>query len=279
MNMLIDSHCHLQFPQFQDDRVQVLERAWQAGLSAIVVVGTDADASRQALALAEAHPNVFATVGWHPHQAAQFNDQGRLALRRLAESPKAVAVGETGLDFYRRLSPPEEQRAVFQQMLDMAGELGLPVVIHSRAAEEETFAILSGWAAQVKGPGAQERPLGVVHCFSGDLALALRYVQLGFLISIAGSLTYPNSDRLASVVAGLPLERLVVETDAPYLTPQSMRGRRNEPSFLVETVGRIAEIRAQTVREVAEQTSANAAALYGITQAGGSGPPKKKGAL
>jgi TatD DNase family protein len=276
MNMLIDSHCHLQFPQFQDDRVQVLERAWQAGLSTIVVVGTDADASQQALALAEAHPNLFATVGWHPHQAAQFDDQARLALRQLAESPKAVAVGEIGLDFYRRLSPPEDQRAVFQQMLDIAAELGLPVVIHSRAAEQETFAILLGWAAQVKAEWPQERPLGVVHCFGGDLALALRYVQLGFLISIAGSITYPNANRLASVVAGLPLERLLVETDAPYLTPQSMRGRRNEPSFLVETVGRIAEIRAQTVREVAGQTSANAAALYGIAQAAGSGPVEEK---
>lgn len=277
--MLIDSHCHLHFPQFQDDRAQVLERAWQAGLSTIVVVGTDADCSRRALALAEEHPNVFATVGWHPHQAAQFDDQGRLALRRLAESPKAVAIGEIGLDFYRRLSPPETQRAVFQQMLDMAGELSLPVVIHSRAAEEETFAIISGWASQMKGQGHQERPLGVVHCFGGDLALALRYVQLGFLISIPGSITYPNADRMASVVAGLPLERLLVETDAPYLTPQSRRGRRNEPSFLMETVGRIAEIRAQTVREVADKTGANAAALYGIAQAGDTGPAEKAEAL
>jgi len=278
MNMLIDSHCHLQFPQFQDDRIQVLERAWQAGLSALVLVGTDADCSQRALALAESHPNLFATVGWHPHQAAQFDDQGRLALRRLAESPKVVAVGEIGLDFYRRLSPSEDQQAVFQQMLDMAGELSLPVVIHSRAAEEDTFAILSAWAAQVRAQWPQERPLGVVHCFSGDLALALRYVQLGFLISIAGSVTYPNSDRLASVVAGLPLERLLVETDAPYLTPQSRRPQRNEPPFLIETVGRIAEIRAQTVREVAGQTSANAAALYGI-QASGSGPAEEKEAL
>jgi TatD DNase family protein len=276
MTMLIDSHSHLQFPQFQDDRLQVLERAWQAGLSAIVLVGTDAGCSQQALSLAESHPNLFATVGWHPHEAAQFDDRAGLALRRLAESPKAVAVGEIGLDFYRNLSPPETQRAVFQQMLDLAAELRLPVVIHSRSAEDETFAILSGWAAQVKGQWPQERPLGVVHCFSGDLALALRYVQLGFLISIAGNVTYSNADRLASVVAGLPLERLLVETDAPYLTPQSRRGRRNEPSFLVETVGRIAEIRAQTVREVAEQTSANAAAFYGIAQPGGSAPAEKE---
>ncbi len=270
MTMLIDSHCHLQFAQFNDDRAQALDRAWQAGLSAIVVVGTDADASERALALAEAHPNVFATVGWHPHQAAEFDDRQRLIMRRLAESPKTVAVGEIGLDFYRKLSPPEAQRAVFQQMLDMAGELRLPVVVHSRAAEDEVFAILSGWAAQVKGQWPQDRPLGVVHCFGGDLALALRYVQLGFLVSIAANVTYPNAGRLASVVAGLPLERLLVETDAPYLTPQSMRPQRNEPSFLVETVGRIAEIRAQTVREVAEQTSANAAALYGIALANAS---------
>jgi TatD DNase family protein len=279
MTMLIDSHCHLQFPQFQDDRAQVLERAREAGLSAIVVVGTDADASQQALALAEAHPNVFATVGWHPHQAAEFDDEQRLALRRLAESPKAVALGEIGLDFYRRLSPPEKQRAVFQQMLDLAGELRLPVVIHSRDAEDEAFAILSGWAAQVKGQWPQERPLGVLHCFGGDLALALRYVQLGFLISIAANVTYPNAHRLASVVAGLPLERLLVETDAPYLTPQSMRPQRNEPSFLLETIGRIAEIRAQTVGEVAEQTSANAAALYGIAQGSASEPGEEREAL
>jgi TatD DNase family protein len=276
MTMLIDSHCHLQFPQFQDDRLQVLERAWQAGLSAMVLVGTDADCSQQALSLAESHPNLFASVGWHPHQAAQFDERAGLALRRLAESPKAVAVGEIGLDFYRKLSPPDTQRAVFQEMLDLAAELGLPVVIHSRSAEDETFAILSGWAAQVKGQWPQERPLGVVHCFSGDLALALRYVQLGFLVSIAGNVTYSNAARLASVVAGLPLERLLVETDAPYLTPQSRRGRRNEPSFLLETVGKIAEIRAQTVREVADQTSANAAAFYGIAPAGGSGPAEKE---
>jgi TatD DNase family protein len=276
MTMLIDSHCHLQFPQFQDDRLQVLERAWQAGLSAIVLVGTDADCSQQALSLAESHPDLFATVGWHPHQAAQFDDRAGLALRSLAESSKAVAVGEIGLDFYRNLSPPETQRAVFQQMLDLAAELRLPVVIHSRSAEDETFAIVSGWAAQVKGQWPQERPLGVVHCFGGDLALALRYVQLGFLISIAANVTYPSADRLASVVAGLPLERLVVETDAPYLAPQSRRGRRNEPSYLLETVGRIAKIRAQTVREVADQTSANAAALYGIAQAGSFGPAGKE---
>ncbi|MDP2949613.1 MAG: TatD family hydrolase [Chloroflexota bacterium] len=265
--MLIDSHCHLQFPHFQDDRQEVLERAWQAGLSTIVVVGTDVETSQRALALAEAAENVFATIGCHPHEAAHLDDDGRQTLSHLARSPKVVALGEIGLDFYRNLSPPREQRAVFQQMLDIAGELRLPVIIHSRAAEEETFAILSQWASQVRPQWPQHRPLGVMHCFGGELALALRYAQFGFLVSIPGSVTYPNSDRLTAVVAGLPLERMLIETDAPYLAPRPARGQRNEPAFLVHTAGKIAELRAQTVREVAERTAANAATLFGLPAA------------
>lgn len=258
--MLIDSHCHLQFPQFQHDRLQVVERAWQADLSAIVVVGTGAEDSRQAVALAESDERLFACVGCHPHGAASLDEAGRRALRRLAASPKAVAIGEIGLDFYRNLSPPDVQRAVFQEMLDLAGELSLPVVIHARQADEETFAILSRWAENVRHlPGV---PLGVLHCFSGDLTLALRYHELGFLISLAGTVTYPNAGRLATVAAGLPLDAILVETDAPYLAPQAHRGRRNEPAYLKKTVARIAELRGQTPRQVAERTAANAAALF-----------------
>ena len=266
--MLIDSHCHLQFPQLRADRPQVLERAWQTGLTAIVVVGTDVEASRQAVALAESDDRLFASVGCHPHSAAALDEAGRKALRHLASSPKAVAIGEIGLDFYRNLSPPDDQRAVFEEILHLAGELGLPVVIHSRQAEEETFAILSRWARQVRR--AEGGPLGVLHCFSGDLSLALRYHELGFLISIAGNVTYPNAGRLATVAAGLPPDFMLVETDAPYLTPQSMRPQHNEPSFLTETVARIAELRGQSPREVGERTAANAAALFRLPQ--GVGP-------
>jgi TatD DNase family protein len=204
--MLIDSHCHLHFPQFRDDRPQVLERAWQAGLSALVMVGTDAEDSRRAVALAESDQRLFACVGCHPHSAAALDEAGRAALRSLASSPKAVAIGEIGLDFYRNLSPPDQQRAVFQEMLDLAAELGLPVVIHARQADEETFAILSRWAGQVRqsqGP----RLLGILHCFSGDLTLALRYHELGFLISLAGTVTYPNAGHLAAVAAACPWTR------------------------------------------------------------------------
>lgn len=267
MTMLIDSHCHLQFPQFRGDRPQVLERTRRAGLTAIVVVGTDVEASRQAVALAESDDGLFACVGCHPHGAAALDEAGRKALRRLASSPKAVAIGEIGLDFYRNLSPPDDQRAVFQEMLHLAGDLGLPVVIHSRQAEEETLAMLSRWAEQARQP--EGHPLGVMHCFSGDLTLALRYRELGFLVSMAGNVTYPNADRLAAVAAGLPLDAMLVETDAPYLTPQSMRPQRNEPSFLTETVARIAELRGQSPREIGERTAANAAALFHLPRAVG----------
>ena len=262
--MLIDSHCHLQFPQFRHDRPQALERAWQAGLSAVVVVGTDAEDSRQAVALAESDERLFACVGCHPHSAAALDEAGRATLRSLASSPKAVAIGEIGLDFYRNLSPPDEQRAVFQEMLDLAGELGLPVVIHARQADEDTFAILSRWAGQVRR--SEGRPLGVLHCFSGDLTLALRYHELGFLISLAGTVTYPNASHLATVAAGLPPDTILVETDAPYLAPQGHRGRRNEPAYLKETVARIAELRGQSPQQVGERTAANAAALFGLPQ-------------
>jgi len=263
--MLIDSHCHLQFPQFRDDRPQVLERAWQAGLAAVVVVGTDVEDSRQAVALAESDERLFACVGCHPHSAAALDEAGRATLRSLASSPKVVAIGEIGLDFYRNLSPPDEQRAVFQEMLDLAGELGLPVVIHARQADEDTFAILSRWAGHVRR--SEGRPLGVLHCFSGDLTLALRYHELGFLISLAGTVTYPNAGQQAGVAAGLPLDTILIETDAPYLAPQNHRGRRNEPAYLEETVARIAELRGHSPPQVGERTAANAAVLFGLPQA------------
>jgi len=263
--MLIDSHCHLHFPQFEHDRPQALERAWQGGLSAVVVVGTDAEDSRRAVALAETDQRLFACIGCHPHGAAALDEAGRATLRSLASSPKVVAIGEIGLDFYRNLSPPDEQRAVFQEMLDLAGELNLPVVIHARQADEETFAILSRWAHQIRP--SQPQPLGVLHCFSGDLTLALRYRELGFLISLAGPVTYPNAGPLATVAAGLPLDAILVETDAPYLAPQEHRGRRNEPVYLEKTVARIAELRGHSPDHVAEHTAANAISLFRLPQA------------
>lgn len=262
--MPVDSHCHLQFPHFADDRQQVIERAREARVFSMVVVGTDIETSRQARALAEIHEDMFATVGCHPHEAARLDQRGRRFLRALAESPNVVAIGEIGLDFYRNLSPPETQRAVFQQMLELANELRLPVAIHARAADEEAFAILSDWVPQVRPRWPRRRPIGVMHCFGGDLALARRYIDLGFLISIPGTVTYPNAERVAAVASSLPLECLLVETDAPYLTPQSRRGQRNEPSFLVETIETIAALRGQSAEEVSDRTAENAVALFAL---------------
>lgn len=273
--MLIDAHAHLHDALFDADRSAVLQQAWSAGVSAIITVGTDLAESHKAVALAQQQPCVYATVGVHPHDAKTVTPATLMELATLAHRPKVVAIGETGLDFYRMLSPREAQVEAFTSQLRLAAELGLPVVIHSRDAHEETFAILQAWAAE---QNSIRLPLGVLHCYSGDLDLALRYVELGFFISIAGPVTYPKNAALQHVAAVLPLSSLVVETDCPYLPPQTRRGRRNEPAYLVETVQRIADLRGLPFQRVAEETAANARRLFRIEMrtAADVGPPAGK---
>lgn len=268
--MLVDSHAHIQFPQFAADRESVLERAWQAGLTAIVVVGTNIDSSQAAIAMAGEDPRLYATVGVHPHHAATLTDDGLGLLSHLVQAPRVVALGETGLDFYRNLSPRDVQVRAFQQQLALAGERDLPVVVHSRDADAETYTILAQWA---RG----SRPLGVMHCFGGDLDLALRYIELGFFISVSGTVTYPKADRVAQVVASIPLDWILAETDCPYLTPQSRRGRRNEPALIAEIVAKIASLRGISAEEVAERTSHNAARLFGLKLEGREQITRRKG--
>lgn len=260
---LVDSHCHLQDPKYDEDREAVIQRARVAGVSPLVVIGDDMKASRRGVDLAESVEDIYATVGVHPHEAEALTVQDLDMLSRLAESPKVVAIGEIGLDFYRNLSPPDDQRRAFQQQLDLARELNLPVVIHSRDASDETFEVLATYAGYDRQDWSADRPIGVMHCFAGDLALALRYVDLGFAISIPGTVTYPDAKRLQAVAQALPLRSMVIETDAPYLAPQSHRGRRNEPAYLAETAGFIASLRGESVAQVAEGTAATAARLFG----------------
>ncbi len=262
--MLVDSHCHLQDPQFDGDRHAVLDRARQAGVSALVVIGTDLESSRLAVDLADSHQNVYASVGIHPHNAKDMTRHDVDALWRLADSPKVVAIGEIGLDFYRKLSRAEAQRRAFLQQLELARALSLPVVVHSRQADENTYDIIAAYEEQALPEWPKDRPLGVMHCFAGDLMLALRYIQIGFMISITGTCTYPNADRVCAVAAGIPLRWMAVETDAPYLPPQSQRGRRNEPAYLAETVSRIAELRGETFEQVASGTALAAAWLFAL---------------
>jgi len=258
MVLLADTHTHLDFPQFDDDREQVIERALAAGVKAMINVGADLASSRAAVALAEAHPQIHAAVGVHPHDAKTLTDDVLKELEALASYPKVIAIGEIGLDFYRDLSPRDQQRRAFQQQLALASKTGKPVIIHDRQAHKEVMAILRRW---VEGG---HQPRGVLHCFSGDLAMAQEAIELGFYISIAGPVTFQNARRLRELVHQLPLEKLLIETDCPYLTPDPYRGKRNEPAYVKFVAQEVARIKGLSLEEVARVTSDNARALFAL---------------
>lgn len=262
---LFDSHAHVQDAAFDLDRDEVIERAWNAGLTGMLVLGTNLNTSEEAIALAATHTGLYAAAGCHPHFAEDMDEASLVKLAALAAGPSAAVVGEIGLDFYRDLSPREQQLAVFQRQLEAAAETARPVAVHCRDARDAMLPILQVWSQRVGGSLPDGRPLGVMHYFSGDVELAQRYVELGFLISIHCSITYPKSEQLAAVALQLPLSTLVVETDSPYGAPQSQRGRRNEPAHVIEAVRRIAELRNEPIEYVAEATTENALRLLGAT--------------
>jgi len=253
---LIDSHAHLDHSQLRGDLEGVLQRAGEAGIRAILSVGCDLQSSRDNVALARQHEQVYATVGIHPHDAGDWNEQAGAELRRLAADPKVVAIGEIGLDYYYDRAPREVQRAAFRGQLRLARELGKPVVIHDRDAHAEVLQILREERAGENG--------GVLHCFSGDLAMARECLELGFFISFTGTLTYPKNAAAREIVAVLPLERLLVETDCPYLAPQTYRGKRNEPAYVRHTAEEIARIKGLSLEDVARITSLNVHRLFGF---------------
>jgi TatD DNase family protein len=266
--MLVDSHCHLQDPKFDADHDAVLQRARDAGVSTLVVVGYDIPSSRLAVAMADSNENMYAAVGVHPHDSKAVTPHDIDTLSRLADSSRVVAIGEIGLDYYRDLSPRDTQLRIFQQQLELARSLRLPVVIHSRQADEETFSVLADHEREALPAWPKNRPLGVMHCFAGDLPLALRYIEIGFVISITGTCTYPNAEISRTVARGIPLRWMAVETDAPYLPPQSRRGKRNEPGYLPETIQQIADLRGASFSEVADATALTAACLFGLGDVG-----------
>ena len=217
--MLLDSHTHIDMREFDADREGVLQRAREAGVAAVIDIGIDIASSEAAIALAEKHSDVFASVGIHPHDASKVTEADIARLEVLSKHPKVVAIGETGLDFYRNLSSKESQVEAFKRQLELASRAGLPVVIHSRNANDEVFNILSEWVAGMKGA---HQPVGVLHCFSGDAELGRKYIDMGFLLSFAGPVTYPKSPA-AGVAKEIPLDKLLIETDCPFLTPQAHR--------------------------------------------------------
>ncbi|HEX5814805.1 MAG TPA: TatD family hydrolase [Methylomirabilota bacterium] len=253
---LFDSHAHLHFPGFDDDRDAMLARARAAGVRRMLTIGTDAATSRDALALAAREPGVWATVGVHPHDAGESDEAALADVERLATEPRVVAIGEIGLDYFRNLSPPDVQARVFRRFLALARRLGKPVVVHCRDAHAETLAILADERVDEVG--------GIMHCFSGDVAIARRCLDLGLLISLAGPVTYPNARALPDVARFVPGDRLVIETDCPFLPPQGYRGKRNEPAYLAITAARVAELRGEPLDALAHRTSDNARRLLRV---------------
>lgn len=260
---VVDAHAHTWSREFAGDYVEVMERAWAAGLVGVVEVGTSTDTSLRALDLARRDPRVHAVAGLHPHEAKRL-DEERAGLERLVSDGGFVALGEIGLDFFRNLSPPEAQYASFQWQLELAAKHRLPVVIHARNADEECFAVLEAWARRFGRYLDAGREIGMMHCFAGPLELARRYVDLGFLISVPGTVTYANNQRGQEVARELPLASMLVETDCPYLTPQPFRGGRNEPALVTQTARFVAELRGCSVEEVARETTSNAGRLFSV---------------
>lgn len=260
---VVDAHAHTWSREFDDDRDAVFERAWSTGLAAIIDVGVDAASSRRCLEAASADPRIHAVAGLHPHDAKRL-DQEHDRLRALVEAGGFVGIGETGLDFYRNLSSAAEQHEAFRWHLDLAVEARLPVVIHSRSADEETYRVLEEWVRRVGRYLGAGREIGMMHCYAGDVALAERYQELGFLISVPGPVTFPKNARGQAVARDIPLDRMLVETDCPYLTPVPWRGRRNEPAYVAETARSVARLRSERPEDVARATAENAARLFGF---------------
>ncbi len=255
--VLFDTHAHLHFPEFDGDLPAVLQRARAAGVRWMLTIGTSVETSRAAVALAGREPDIYAAVGIHPHDASEADDAAFEELQKLAESsPRVVAVGEIGLDFFRNLSPRAVQVEVFRRQLDLARRVRKPVLIHCRDAHAETVEILSAEGVREVG--------GIMHCFSGGEAVARQCLDLGLFISIAGPVTYPNARKLPAVVKMVPADRLVVETDCPFLPPQPYRGKRNEPAYLPITAARMAELRGVLADELGAQMATNALTLFGI---------------
>lgn len=255
---LIDTHCHLDAEDFVEDVAAVVERAAAEGISHIIVPAIDLGNAGAVVALANRFDAVFAAVGVHPNSAAAWQDAWIDNIRELAQHPKVVAIGEIGLDYYWDMAPAEKQHQALARQLELAGELSFPVIIHNRESNADVIAMLA--ASPLNG---RERP-GVLHSFSGDWAMAEAALAMGFYLGFTGPLTYKKADELRDIAARAPLDRILIETDAPYLTPHPHRGKRNEPAFVRLVAERLAEVRGLSLEEVAAATSANGRRLFDI---------------
>ncbi len=256
---LIDSHAHLEFSQFDEDRAQVLARAQQAGVNTLLAIGSGSGPAKldAAIPFAEQHGWIYATVGVHPHEAKLATDEHFAALDRLAQHPKVIAWGEIGLDYFYDHSPREMQHDIFRRQLAQARAAGKPIVIHCRDAWDDCLRILrDDWRSSGLG--------GILHCFTGTVDEARQGMEMGFLISFAGNVTYPKAQNLRDVARELPLDRILIETDSPFLAPQGRRGKRNEPAFVAEVARTLASVRNLSEGEIAAATAANFRRFFGF---------------
>jgi len=271
--ILADTHCHLDFDKFDEDREAVIQRAVDAGLTRILIPALDLNSGRAAVKLAESHPMIYAAVGFHPTDLEKFSEQSFDEVRELAKHPKVVAVGEIGLDYYwvKEKDKRGFQREVLKRQLAFAEKISKPVILHMREendawigpASQDLLEILSEWHKDLVAHNnpAAERP-GVLHSFNGNLETAQKALALNFYIGVTGPITYKNADEKRNIFRQLPLERLLIETDAPFLTPIPHRGKRNEPAFVAHIADKIAEIKSIAPQEVAAITTANAVRLF-----------------
>lgn len=253
--MLIDSHVHLDKRQFDGDREYIIENLEKNGIEAAVNIGADLESSIKSLDLAKKYENIYATVGVHPHNAKDLTDKMLEEMEELASEDKVVAIGETGLDYHYDNSPRDVQRKWFRKQIQLAKKLDLPVVVHSRSADEDTLKILKEESDGLRA---------VIHCFSSDRAMMKEFVDLGFYIALGGPVTFKKTDELKEVAKIVPIEKLLVETDAPYLAPHPYRGKRNEPVFVKQTAELIAKLRGMTIEDFTLQINQNTKAIFNI---------------
>lgn len=253
--MLVDSHCHLDFPDFADELDQVVQRARDGGVGLFLTINTHLTRFERVLAVAERFPEVYCTVGIHPHEAGTEPKAETERLLELARHPKVVGFGETGLDYYYDKSPRERQRESFRAHIAAARIADLPIIVHTRDADDDTAAILAEEMEKGAFPG-------LIHCFSSGPELAVKAVEIGLYVSISGIVTFKKADALQQTVKGIPLDRLLVETDCPYLAPIPFRGKRNEPAYVAHTAAKVAELKGVPPAELAEATTANFLRLF-----------------
>ncbi len=252
---LVDTHAHLNDKRFKHDLASVIERADAAGVERMIVCGFDLASSELATEIASKNDAVYATVGVHPHDASQYSPDLERRLVELSRRPKVIAIGEIGLDFHYDFSPQKAQFAAFEAQVALADKLGLPIVVHSRESNSEALQVLNGFAGNIVGC--------VFHCFSGDEYFAADLLDEGFYIGVDGPITYPSAEKLREVVRICPLDRILIETDCPYMAPVPHRGKRNEPAYVRHVAEGIASVKARSVEDVAQITARNARDLFG----------------